>query len=194
MFHLKIDNPGIFFATSDTHFDHYNICRYCNRPFASREEMNSTLIENWNSVVPEDGIVVHCGDFTMPHKTGFKEYERIVRHLNGTIYLVRGNHDRIDLGQYSIGDKIKMIVHDMMKIRVDGVDVFAQHYPCLAFNGDYQVFGHIHTLSDGSINGIDGGVPGKLKWNQYDVGVDQNGYTPVSWEQLKRIFEKRDSG
>ena len=36
--------------------------------------MNDALTANWNSVVPEDGIVVHCGDFMLPHDIGDKEY------------------------------------------------------------------------------------------------------------------------
>ena len=25
----------------------------------------------------------------------------------------------------------------------------------------------------------------KLQWNQYDVGVDNNNYTPISWAEVK---------
>ena len=193
MFHLKIENPDTFFTTSDVHFSHYNICRYCKRPFETREEMNKSLIENWNSVVPEDGIVVCCGDFMLPHDTGFKEYKKLVKQLNGTIYLTRGNHDRIEIGDHCLDGESnpKMIVSDMLMIGIDGVEVFAQHYPCLAFNGDYQIFGHIHTLADGKVYGPDAEMQDKIRWNQYDVGVDQNGYKPISWNELKNIFKKR---
>ena len=64
--------------------------------------MDNTLIENWNSVVPEDGIVVCCGDFMLPHKNDFKEYEKYLKKLNGTVYLTAGNHDRIENGEYEI--------------------------------------------------------------------------------------------
>ena len=76
-------------------------------------------------------------------------------------------------------------------IEVDGVKIFAQHYPALAFNGDYQVFGHIHTLSDGTCYGIDGDVTKRMRKTQYDVGVDQNNYTPVSYWQLCDIFRNK---
>ena len=39
------------FFTSDTHFYHSNIIKYCNRPFADAQDMNETLIANWNNVV-----------------------------------------------------------------------------------------------------------------------------------------------
>lgn len=193
MFYLTVENPDKFFMTSDCHYNHMNICRYCNRPFETRKEMNNVLISNWNSVIPEDGIVVCCGDFMLPNKSGFKEYEKIVKQLNGTIYLTRGNHDRIPVGEYCLeGESTpKMIVNDLMMIEIDDVEVYAQHYPCLAFNGDYQIFGHIHTCKDGTVAAIDSDVPDRLRWNQYDVGVDQNNYIPLSWEQLKSIFEKR---
>ena len=143
--------------------------------------MDQTLIKNWNSVVPEDGIVVHCGDFMLPHKNGYNEYSKYVEKLNGTIYLTSGNHDRIDIGTYMCCGYPKLVVNDMMMIVVDGVKIFAQHYPCLAFNGDMHAFGHIHTLSDGTCYGIDGDVTKKMRSNTYDVGVDQNGYKPISY-------------
>ena len=74
MYTLNIDNPDKLFLTSDLHLGHFNICKYCHRPFASRSEMDKTLIDNWNSVVPEDGIVICCGDFMLPHNNDSKEY------------------------------------------------------------------------------------------------------------------------
>lgn len=184
---LKIDNPSKVFFTSDSHFSHFNVAKLCNRPYSSRSEMNQCLIDNWNKVVPEDGIVIHCGDFMLSHKIGFKEYSKYINKLNGTIYLTRGNHDRIDLGNYDN----KLIVNDCMYIQVEKTLIYAQHYPCLAFNGDIQVFGHIHTLSDGKVHGLDSDVPAKLKFNQYDVGVDQNNYTPINYNELINIINER---
>ena len=51
----KFNGSGVFF-TSDTHFNHTNIIRFCSRPFKDVEHMNETLIANWNRVVGPDNI------------------------------------------------------------------------------------------------------------------------------------------
>lgn len=184
MYTLEIEDSNKLFFTSDTHFGHFNICKYCNRPFTSRSEMDKALIQNWNSVVPEDGIVVHCGDFMLPHNKDIKEYMKYMYHLNGKIVLIRGNHDRASL--YWENEKI-IKVRDIATIKVNDIKIFAQHYPCLAFNGDFQVFGHIHTLSDGTWSEMKPDI--KLLENQYDVGVDQNEYRPISYGELCKKFK-----
>ena len=153
--------------------------------------MDQTLIDNWNSVVPEDGIVVHCGDFMLPHNIGTKEYERFWKKLNFKILLhLRGNHDRIECGDYEFEGKT-IIVRDVAMICVEGIKIYAQHYPCATFNGDYHVYGHIHTLADGTCYGIDGDVTKVMRKNTYDVGVDQNGYKPISYWGLCDVFRKQ---
>ena len=188
MYTLQVEDPDKLFFTSDTHLGHFNICKYCHRPFESRSQMDQTLIKNWNEVVPEDGIVVHCGDFMLPHKDDIKEYIHYLNQLNGRVLLLRGNHDRAGLDW----ENEKLIaVRDQAMVIVDGVKIFAQHYPCAAFNGDYHVYGHVHTLSDGICYGIDGDVKKVMKRTTYDVGVDQNNYTPVSYWQLCDIIRKQ---
>lgn len=202
MYTLRVDNPDKLFFTSDTHFNHFNIVKYCHRPFESREDMNNALIENWNNVVPKDGIVVHCGDFTLMHykennpsdnEKCLKEYLKIMKKLNGQILLIRGNHDVIQTTLTSHDNLIAVV--DKANIIVDDVKIYADHYPSLAYAANYQVFGHIHTLSDGTCYGLDEDVNHRLRKTQYDVGVDQNGYKPISYWQLCDIFrEKQENG
>ena len=189
MYELTVENPDKLFFTSDTHWGHFNISKYCHRPFNSRSEMDNALIDNWNKVVPPDGIVVHCGDFMLPHKEDIKEYEKILKKLNGNILLCRGNHDRIPLSIEPQGKLIAVV--DIAMVYADKVKIMASHYPMLAYPADYQVFGHIHTLSNGICYGIDGDVNNRLRKTQYDVGVDQNGYKPVSYWQLCDIFRNK---
>jgi calcineurin-like phosphoesterase family protein len=89
LFQNKFSGENLFF-TSDTHFFHEGIIKFCNRPFESVEEMNETLIRNWNETVPKDGTVFHLGDFAFG---GWREWMSAYNRLNGKIYLILGNHD-----------------------------------------------------------------------------------------------------
>ena len=50
------------FITSDLHLDHTNIIKYCKRPFLDTEEMNQTLINNWNNTISKRDTVYFLGD------------------------------------------------------------------------------------------------------------------------------------
>ena len=80
----KFDGSRVFF-TSDTHFNHTNIIRFCNRPFKDVVHMNETIISNWNRVVGPEDIVFHLGDFCLG---GSAEWVNVLNRLNGKIYLI----------------------------------------------------------------------------------------------------------
>lgn len=80
------------YFTSDTHFGHKNIIRFCGRPFADEAVMNEALIANWNSKVKDGGIVFHLGDVALGK---WIEWDGILSQLNGYKILVVGNHERI---------------------------------------------------------------------------------------------------
>jgi len=80
------------FFSSDHHLFHTNIIKYCNRTFANLDEMHQFGIEEWNSVVTPNDIVIHLGDYICG---GTKEQiTEITQQLNGTKILIMGNHDR----------------------------------------------------------------------------------------------------
>ena len=81
------------FLTSDTHFNHANLISMCPESrghFSSIEEMNESIIEYWNAIIPPDAIVYHLGDLCMGKS---EDIEPILKRLNGHIILIRGNHD-----------------------------------------------------------------------------------------------------
>lgn len=125
------------FVTSDTHFNHENIIKYCNRPFKDSKEMNEIIIKNWNEVVSNNDIVYHLGDFGFGT---FSELQDIFNRLNGIKYLVMGNHDYkvgknyyLDLGFTSVYKK----VFEFDKY------IFT-HRPILVEKDKINVYGHIH--------------------------------------------------
>ena len=164
------------FFTADTHWGHRNIIRYCQRPFADVDEMNEALITNWNSTIGKDDIVFHLGDFAMG---GSAEWCRLLERLNGRIYLILGNHF----------EQVAM----QMLINVGDQRIYLNHYPFLCFGGAYrntwQLFGHVHT--NNAQTGLDYSRLNNLFPSQYDVGVDNNNYAPVSFEQVEKIIRKQ---
>lgn len=80
-----------FYCTSDTHFNHKNIIKYCNRPFRSLQEMHYYIIRNWNSIVKPNDLVFHLGDFAMKYGEDIKT---LVNSLKGIKVIILGNHDR----------------------------------------------------------------------------------------------------
>ena len=183
----KFDGNKVLF-TSDTHFYHANIINFCTRPFANVETMNEALIENWNAVVGVDDIVFHLGDFCFG---GSAEWTNILNRLNGKIYLIVGNHDLKNLrkGYYKRFEDVVMQMH----IEVDKQRIYLNHYPFLcyagAYNGAWQLFGHVHTCENNI--GKDAPRLNMIFPTQYDVGVDNNNFMPVSFDQVKQIIEKQ---
>lgn len=184
---IRPEDIGKVWLTSDTHFWHNNIIKYCNRPFETVEEMNQALIDNWNSVVGPDDHVYHLGDFCFGN---VEKWNTVLAPgvLNGHIHLILGNHDpdRI-FREGTMFERFDSI--DFQKILIiEGWTVILNHFPFLSFSNNLdhkvlQLFGHIHSGPEGRGNVLPEGY--KVQWNQYDVGVDNNGYIPVSWAQVK---------
>jgi len=82
------------FFTSDTHWGHARINALSGRPFTSVEQMDEALVENWNSVVGPEDEVWHLGDYALGDRARGLGY---LSRLNGTKYLVAGNHDKCSM-------------------------------------------------------------------------------------------------
>ena len=188
---VKFNKDKLFF-TSDTHFCHNNIIKYCNRPFNNIEEMNKNLVDNWNKVVPKDGIVFHLGDFALNAST--KSVQHILHSLNGKKYLIIGNHEKAALSKEFLRNLWEGI-YDLAEIFVEDEEITYKqqhlvmcHYPMIAWNGSHrgswQLFGHVH-----------GGLSNKGKINhsatQLDVGVDCHDYKPISYQEVKEIITQQ---
>lgn len=180
------------FFTSDTHFCHSNIIKYCKRPFANIAENDEEIIRRWNEKVPEDGIVFHLGDvaFGDPERV-----DNILERLNGTIYLVIGNHDwRRIVNNHKW--RFEMMTQQI-NMKIGKRHIILNHYPMLAFSGawrgedaTYQLFGHVHT-SPYTDEGLDQQRMKYLFTSQYDVGVDNNNFTPISWKEVYQIINNQ---
>lgn len=190
---FNFDSGDNIFFTSDTHFGHENIINFCKRSFSSVAEMDQKLIENWNSVVGPNDYIFHLGDFCFK---GSQYWDRILNQLNGHKFLILGNHDLKNLKD---GAMIKFDwVGFQACIQVGGRSVYLNHFPFLCYGGSYRdidnavyaLHGHCHL----SLNSMSGKDIDRLKMcfpTQFDVGVDANNFTPISFNDIdNRIREQ----
>jgi calcineurin-like phosphoesterase family protein len=161
-----------YFFTSDTHFYHKNIIKYCNRPFSSVEEMNEQLIYNWNAVVSSKDKIYHLGDFCFTDKT---KTSAILDRLNGKKYLVYGNHDRVIKKSIELQSKFEWC-KNLTEIQFYSRNFVLCHYPFHSWRGSNRGAIHLHGHTHGTL------VEQKL--NRVDVGVDCNNLKPISLEQI----------
>lgn len=135
---------------SDTHFYHENIIKFDSRPFSSVEEMNQTLIDNWNKVVEKNDDVYILGDFCWK-TASTEEYEKLVSALNGFKHLIAGNHDP----KFSEVQKNKFWASysDYKELVYDGKQLILCHYPIPFYKADYKesvwmLYGHVHVTHE----------------------------------------------
>lgn len=159
------------FFTSDTHFFHEKVIAYENRPFSSVEEMNETLIKNWNEAVSPGDLVYFLGDFGIG---SIEKLKSLCDRLKGKKIAIRGNHD----GTYSKLYKIGMnVVVDEATIKVGPHLVTLRHYPPESTDR-FVIHGHVH-----------GKKPFQLIDKSLNVSVEVTGYKPVSEKTILSLMD-----
>ena len=160
---------------ADTHFNHANIIKYCNRPFKNTYEMNEYIIKKWNSVVKEADTVYHLGD------VGFgslQDVKSLVERLNGRKILLRGNHDfKIGVNTWK---EIGFLEVYKKKIILD--NLLLTHAPTEEVEeNQINIFGHIHDKPlDERFN----------KKNHICVSCDVADYIPVSISKIESVTKQ----
>lgn len=158
----------MIYLTSDTHFYHNNIIRYCNRPFTSVDEMNETIINNWNAKVNRSDTVYFLGDFAFNSR--FDEVNNIFNKLNGCKIGIKGNHDHSDVRKKLAWNAF----FDFYDLKYKDMTFVLCHFPFLFWNksthGSIHCHGHCHSKQTNREN----------KVRRFDVGQDAWNYSPVS--------------
>lgn len=168
---------GKIYVTSDTHFNHKNIIEYCNRPYATVEEMNESIINNWNSTVGEDDTVFFLGDFCLGNRENLIE---LGHRLNGHKILVMGNHDRVtatafkDAGFEDVFKKAPIIRFDEFDITI----IFS-HAPKFGADLTYpNIHGHVHDKATNDAM-------------HYCACLEVNDYKPVLLDDIVKYFKEQ---
>lgn len=183
---------NIFFI-SDTHFGHANMLKFLNydgtrmRPFDSIEEVDELMIENWNKIIKPADRVYHLGDVC--YRCGNRD--QIMSRLNGKKVLIKGNHDRDQLGWY-----MKYFEDIRGTIHIDG-NYLLSHFPIHPDSKGRFIrglHGHIHAQTvmrpkyqSPIIKTIVGKEPDPWYRN---CCVEVNNYAPIPFEVIKEETEK----
>lgn len=180
--------------TSDTHFGHKRIAEFEPGRMTlgdTLEARDAEMVKRWNDTVTNDDVVWVLGDVAM----GDINYSLgLVSQLNGTKFLVAGNHDRCwshNKPGYAAKWRSRyqeaglIIDSEHFQTTIDGIPVNVCHFP---YEGDSHdadrykdaripksrvpvIHGHVHSAW-------------KIKGNQFNVGVDMNDYRPVPQEEI----------
>ena len=174
------------FFTSDTHFNHDREFVYSPRGFKTIQEMNGTLVKNWNETVGNDDDIYVLGDFFLG--TDFNYIQEVLNKLNGRIHLVTGNHDTPSkITEYTSWNNIVEIA-DALRIRYKKREFFLCHYPVLTAS--------LEQDPDKAVINLFGYTHSKDKFYEdrpymYNVAVDANDNKPVEIEEILTAFNNK---
>ena len=167
------EKPMSIFFSADFHFGHSAICRYCSRPYENVDEMDSSLIANWNKDVHDNDDVYVLGDFA------FQNPMKYLSCLKGNIHILPGSHDRLLKGSKFA----HWLMPPMVTLSPQGLqDEYGKqrqitlcHYAMRSWPkshfASWHLFGHSHNKLE----------PYGLS---FDVGVDGHSYHLWSLEQV----------
>jgi calcineurin-like phosphoesterase family protein/2'-5' RNA ligase len=161
-------NKNRIFLISDTHLDHDNIIKYCDRPFKSRWGMNIRILKNWNNIVKNSDIVYFLGDLSFGRESHPTNYWH--DKIKGKIVFIKGSHD--------ISKRIKFYKNRILKYK--GRKFFLAHDPEHApedWDG-WIIHGHHHNNDLRNFPFING------KRRTINVSAELINYTPISIDKI----------
>ena len=189
--------------TSDTHFSHKNIITLGDgRPFKDITTHNEMLVYNFNSVIMPGDTLVHLGDVALgPWPDGLN----YVRRINGTKYLVPGNHDRVssvekpnrrEKFRQDYLDVFNGIFGEVEALSLGGFPVLVSHYPYTgeSFEGRPDRFSDLRPVNEGKVlihghTHADSVLSRHEDTLQISVGVDARDFFPVSEETIIQLIK-----
>jgi len=181
----------MLYFTSDTHFGSERTLELSKRPFDSVEQMDKTILENFNKILKPDDVLYHLGDFG--------DYDKI-NYFPCPVVLIPGNYERKDIKEKFNGDDEAFIaflnkvgfrfgvIRDDHKViekfiaddkgGYDYMHLWCCHEPskCNKDPKYFNLYGHIHGRQ-------------MIRHYGMDVGVDCHHFRPVSSDDV--LFYKK---
>ncbi len=185
---LTLSKEQKVWFTSDTHYNHANICSATTkwkdpvtcREFTSLEQMNSHLISNINEVVEQDDILFHLGDWSFG---GFEQIQ-IFRDsiFCKNVHIITGNHDHHIEKNKDNCQSLFSSVNKYLHLDVNGQRFVLMHFPIASWDnmamGAIHLHGHVHFPPNKRIG----------KGKMMDVGCDGNELYPIEMREVLRLM------
>ena len=196
---IKIDKDRKVWLCSDSHYGHKNICRGVTswrlpdgripiektRDFDTIEQMNEAIVDGINSVVGQDDVLIHLGDFSFG---GFENIQKFRdRIICKEIHLILGNHDtHIENNKGDVQELFTSVNHYTRLLYKNKTFVLS-HFPISSWDslnkGHIHLHEHVHlptNLRFGKGKKMDVGMDGHPTFGVYDM------------DDIIRIMDKRE--
>jgi len=167
------------FFSSDYHLGHHRIIQYDGRPFNDVAHMNEHIIASHNMFIDTSDDFYFLGDFSFNNS----RTEEYLQRLNGQKFFIKGNHD----GPRTIKllEKYGTYLGGLHEIIVNNQSIVLCHYAMRTWRGSHkgtwQLYGHSH-----------GSLPDNPNSLSIDVGINCHNYKPLSFNEVKKIMEKKE--
>ena len=174
---------GNIFITSDLHFGHDREFIWKARGYNSIEEMNEDYVQKWNMTIGSEDDVYVLGDLMLGDKSNIE----FIKHLNGKLHIVLGNHDTPN--REAMYRELENVVEVEVAIRLNyrKYHFYMSHFPTLTGNLEKEslrqmtlnLYGHTHQKTNFYED----------RPYMYHVGVDSHNGYPVDLDDI--LFEMR---
>lgn len=161
--------------SADTHVSHKNIIKYCGRPFANVQEMDDTMVANFNKRLKVDPVITFLGDLCMGVKDKYERSRDFLKSLDyKEFHWVLGNHDSTIACRRLLEDGL------ITSLQEDGIfdGFYCSHFPpnnSMFERDEFWLHGHSH--------GTYPRCP-----NLLDVGVDCWNFEPISGDFIREKY------
>lgn len=180
---------------SDTHIGHLYMAGL--RGFASVEEHDETIIDNWNKVVRDDDTVIVPGDAILgDRRAGIAKFKR----MHGRKVLITGNHDDCWPGHANSWSKHALyqeafdVIQQFARITIDGRTVMISHFPYTADRTDPPRYNQYRLRDEGAIL-LHGHTHSHLRRTsdrEIHVGADAWKLTPIAEHRIAAMIREQE--
>ena len=163
------------------------------RGFVSVEEMEDTIVQNFNSILTKRDVLYHLGDFYWENDMiGIKNF---IKRLNfKKLIFLRGNHDKPLIRYMKQTKDSRLELHSDLFLKDSGCSLHLYHYPVFCYdkkynNGQFEEYkyihlhGHQHKNQNGELMKVKGAV---------NVNVDMNDYKPLNINDIIEIVKNQE--